>query len=189
MDTAIAPEISASLRGVQHGQNVNFIANHSIDRDVVLVQHQFSGAVDAAGFAELMLARNVELGAQLADKAGRAIRVVLADVGGNLVQAGQRPARPAQLCYTPKCNLRGLAMEATTKDLRLHSAELLAATDRGDAVVITYRGRRRAILQRWEESRGRLPAGRRNPAFGMWADASDDVAAQVRALRAPRALP
>ncbi|MFO8015861.1 MAG: prevent-host-death family protein, partial [Candidatus Woesearchaeota archaeon] len=30
-------------------------------------------------------------------------------------------------------------MEATTKDLRLHTRELLAATDRGEEVVISYR--------------------------------------------------
>lgn len=80
-------------------------------------------------------------------------------------------------------------MEATTKDLRLHSPKLLAATDRGEAVVITYRGRRRAILQRWEEQSERQDAGQRNPAFGMWADAPGDAEAQVRAMRQPRRLP
>lgn len=79
-------------------------------------------------------------------------------------------------------------MEATTKDLRLHTAELLAATDRGESVVISYRGQRRAVLQRWvgDESR---PASDRNPAFGLWADRDEDVSEQVRELRRGRALP
>lgn len=80
-------------------------------------------------------------------------------------------------------------MKATTKDLRLHTSELLAATDRGESVVITYRGRRRAVLQGWEAPGDRHEANRRNPAFGMWADDVGDVATQVRAMRQPRSLP
>lgn len=80
-------------------------------------------------------------------------------------------------------------MKATTKDLRLHSSELLAATDRGEAVVITYRGRRRAVLQRWEAPDERHDANQRNPAYGMWADDLEDVETQVRAMRQPRQLP
>ena len=37
-------------------------------------------------------------------------------------------------------------MEATTKDLRLHTRTLIAATDRGEEVIITYRGKPRARL-------------------------------------------
>ena len=37
-------------------------------------------------------------------------------------------------------------MEASTKDLRLHTRELLSATDRGEEVIITYHGKRRAKL-------------------------------------------
>lgn len=83
-------------------------------------------------------------------------------------------------------------MKATTKDLRLHTSELLAATDRGESVIITYRGSRRAILRRWEaetKKNGELNAGARNPAFGIWADESGDVEAQVRCLRQRRPLP
>jgi len=40
-------------------------------------------------------------------------------------------------------------MEATIRDLRLHSSKLLAATGRGESVVITYRGKRRAALNPW----------------------------------------
>lgn len=77
-------------------------------------------------------------------------------------------------------------MQATTKDLRLHTAQLLAAVDRGETVVITYRGRRRAVLEPWRET---APRQARNPAFGLWAERSEDVAEQVRRLRQPRDLP
>lgn len=80
-------------------------------------------------------------------------------------------------------------MEATTKDLRLKTPELLAATDRGESVIITYRGSRRAVLRRWDTQNGELPSIRRNPAFGMWADKSGDVDDQVRRLRQRRSLP
>lgn len=82
-----------------------------------------------------------------------------------------------------------LAMEATTKDLRLNTPELLAATDRGESVIITYRGSRRAVLRRWEEQPNTTPGDERNPAFGLWADESDDVDQLVRRLRQPRPLP
>jgi prevent-host-death family protein len=80
-------------------------------------------------------------------------------------------------------------MKATTKDLRLHSAELLAATDRGESVVVTYRGKRRAVLQRWDAAANNQPSASRNPAFGMWAEGTDDVEAYVRTLRQRRPLP
>jgi prevent-host-death family protein len=78
-------------------------------------------------------------------------------------------------------------MEATTKDLRLHAGELLAAADRGEEVVITWRGRRRARLVRWTDEPERSP-GERNPAFGVWADRDGDVDAEVRAPRRSREL-
>ena len=80
-------------------------------------------------------------------------------------------------------------MKATTKDLRLHTAEVLAAVDRGEAVTITYRGVRRALLTRWPEQAEPKGVGDRNPAFGLWADRSDDVEEQVRHLRRRRELP
>lgn len=36
-------------------------------------------------------------------------------------------------------------MEATTKDLRLHMRELIAATERGEEVIITFRGKPRSF--------------------------------------------
>ena len=81
-------------------------------------------------------------------------------------------------------------MEATTKDLRLHTAEILAAADRGEVVYITYRGKRRAVLQGWQQPEaGGDTARGSNPAFAMWADRDDDVERQVRDLRKGRQLP
>ncbi|MDX1604861.1 MAG: hypothetical protein R3202_01640 [Candidatus Competibacterales bacterium] len=80
-------------------------------------------------------------------------------------------------------------MEATTKDLRLNTRALLAATDRGEEVIITYRGQRRAKLVPWSEpDRSDRPGAgdRRNPAFGIWRDRQDCVDEQVRSLRQGR---
>jgi len=79
-------------------------------------------------------------------------------------------------------------MEATTKDLRLHTRELIAATDRGEKIVITYRGKPRAMLTPITEQ---LQAGKRqtrNPAFGLWQESqqTESVDEQVRRLRQPR---
>jgi antitoxin (DNA-binding transcriptional repressor) of toxin-antitoxin stability system len=80
-------------------------------------------------------------------------------------------------------------MEATTKDLRLHTAELLAAADRGESVIITYRGRRRAVIRRWSEAEKSSGVRGPNPAFGIWADRDEDVGQQLRSLRQRRNLP
>jgi antitoxin (DNA-binding transcriptional repressor) of toxin-antitoxin stability system len=77
-------------------------------------------------------------------------------------------------------------MKATTKDLRLHTQELLAAADRGETVIITYRGRCRAVLKGWREMSEPPDSAARNPAFGLWADRREDVDAAVRRLREPR---
>lgn len=79
-------------------------------------------------------------------------------------------------------------MEATTKDLRLHTKALMAATSRGEEVIISYRGKRRAKLVPLEDQpRARVGA---NPLFGLWADAETDLSVeeQVRRLRAPRSF-
>ncbi len=80
-------------------------------------------------------------------------------------------------------------MKATTKDLRLHTSSLLAAVDRGETVVITYRGKCRAVLRRWEEPQGAVAEGLHNPAFGIWADLDEEPDVYVRRLRQPRTQP
>ncbi len=76
-------------------------------------------------------------------------------------------------------------MEATTKELRLRTKELLAATDRGEEVTITFRGEPRArLIGLTVPEKDARPE--RNPAFGIWSDRRDDVEEQLRMLRAPR---
>ena len=80
-------------------------------------------------------------------------------------------------------------MKATTKDLRLHTRELIAVTDRGEQVIITYRGKARArLVPLDDESESKKSAP--NPAFGLWADRSDQpsIEEQVRRWRQPREL-
>lgn len=80
-------------------------------------------------------------------------------------------------------------MEATTKDLRLHTRELIAATERGERVIITFRGKARAVLTGLNEE----PVAQRaavNPAFGLWSDKGQadgaSIDEEVRAMRKPR---
>jgi prevent-host-death family protein len=77
-------------------------------------------------------------------------------------------------------------VKASAKDLRFHSKRLLEAVDRGEEVVITYRGRPRARL---------IPAGalptrprRETGLFGLWRDHEgiDDVVNYVDELRGTR---
>ncbi len=77
-----------------------------------------------------------------------------------------------------------MTVKATTRDLRLRTKELIAATARGEEVVITFRGEPRAKLIGWQSAeRPKAASGARNPAFGLWADRGEDVERQVRALR------
>ncbi|MEH6552235.1 MAG: type II toxin-antitoxin system prevent-host-death family antitoxin [Pseudomonadales bacterium] len=80
-------------------------------------------------------------------------------------------------------------MEATTKDLRLHTKELISATDRGEQVIITYHGKPRAVLAPYVDS-NQVNAEQHNPAFGLWADKKhkQTVAQQVRYARTPRSF-
>jgi prevent-host-death family protein len=77
-------------------------------------------------------------------------------------------------------------MHATVKDLRLRARALLAATQRGEIVEITHRGKPCARLVGLAGNQQETRPSR-NPAFGLWADREEmDVDSQVRRLRAPR---
>ena len=77
-------------------------------------------------------------------------------------------------------------MEASIKDLRLHTRTLIAATDRGEEVVITWHGRPRARLVPLGDAPAAGPAVGRNPAFGLWSDRNGSVDEEVRGLRRGR---
>lgn len=76
-------------------------------------------------------------------------------------------------------------MQATTKDLRFHTKEIMDAADRGEEVVITFRGKPYVKIVPIEEPR---QAGQNISLFGIWKDRPDinDVDTHVRSLRKGR---
>jgi prevent-host-death family protein len=76
-------------------------------------------------------------------------------------------------------------MKATAKDLRFHSKELLDAVNRGEEVVITFRGKPCAKLVPHREDNER---NLKNELFGIWKDNDRvrDVDTYVRDLRKGR---
>jgi len=78
-------------------------------------------------------------------------------------------------------------MEVTAKGLRGRIGELLACVERGESVVITYRGRPRARLVAIDRT-PQSSSTSEKPGFGMWRDRADmdDVDGYVRDLRRPR---
>jgi len=76
-------------------------------------------------------------------------------------------------------------MKATAKDLRFHAKELLDTVNRGEEVIITYRGNPCARLIPYHEIREKTS---KNELFGIWKDNSDtqDVEDYVRSLRKGR---
>jgi prevent-host-death family protein len=80
---------------------------------------------------------------------------------------------------------RGGAMKATAKDLRFHSRELLDTVNRGEEVVITFRGKPCAKLIPYKEKKN---DGLKNELFGIWKDNDKirDIDEYVRGLRKGR---
>jgi len=60
-------------------------------------------------------------------------------------------------------------MNASAKDLRIHSKQLLKTVSRGEEVIITYHGKPLAKLVPVEGKAEKRPA-KHSPAFGMWAN-------------------
>ena len=76
-------------------------------------------------------------------------------------------------------------MKATAKDLRFNSKELLDTVNRGEEIVITFRGKPCAKLIPYTE---RNKETDENQLFGIWKDNDNvkDVDAYVRGLRKGR---
>jgi len=76
-------------------------------------------------------------------------------------------------------------MKATAKDLRFHSKELIDSVNRGEEVVITFRGKPCAKLVPYQELKNKKE---QNELFGMWKDYDlvEDVNGYVRNLRQGR---
>lgn len=77
-------------------------------------------------------------------------------------------------------------MKATAKDLRFHSKELLNTVNRGEEVIITYRGKPCAKLVPYDESEKDKKI--KSNLFGMWKDnhGIEDVDHYVRDIRKGR---
>lgn len=75
-------------------------------------------------------------------------------------------------------------MKATAKDLRFHSKELLNTVNRGEEVIITYRGKPCAKLVPYDEH----TPDKKNNLFGMWKnnDLITDVDNHIRNVRKGR---
>jgi len=76
-------------------------------------------------------------------------------------------------------------MKATAKDLRFHSKELLNTVNRGEEVIITFRGKPCAKLVPYGETKVQI---RKNELFGIWKDNAivRDVKEYVKDLRKGR---
>ena len=76
-------------------------------------------------------------------------------------------------------------MKATAKDLRFHSKDLIDSVNRGEEVVITFRGKPCAKLVPYQEQK-KKPG--KNGLFGIWKDndAILNVGEYVRDLRKGR---
>ena len=76
-------------------------------------------------------------------------------------------------------------MKATAKDLRFHSKELLDTVNRGEDVVITFRGKPCAKLVPYRETKKEII---KNELFGIWKDNDivRNVDEYVRGLRKGR---
>jgi prevent-host-death family protein len=77
-------------------------------------------------------------------------------------------------------------MRASAKELRSKANQILDAVLRGEEVVITYRGKARARMIRYDKAHAKK--GNAHALFGMWADHSlvADVGRYVRDLRKGR---
>ena len=78
-------------------------------------------------------------------------------------------------------------MQATAKDLRFHSKELLNTVSRGEEVVITYRGKPCAKLVPIADEEKKATA-QPNELFGIWKDnvQTEDVDNYLRSMRKGR---
>lgn len=78
-------------------------------------------------------------------------------------------------------------MKATAKDLRFYSKELLESANRGEEVVITYRGKPYAKLIPFDRTEN-SSEDQKHSLFGIWKDNEDvaDVDNYIRHIRKGR---
>ena len=78
-------------------------------------------------------------------------------------------------------------MKVTVQDLRKNMKGIWAAIDRNEEVILTYRGRPKAVIVPYPNSTAAISASEHS-AFGMWAERKDinNVETFVRDLRTGR---
>jgi antitoxin (DNA-binding transcriptional repressor) of toxin-antitoxin stability system len=87
------------------------------------------------------------------------------------------------------CTLKGgIVMEASMLDLRKKMKDVMSAIERHERVILTHRGRQRAVITPLDEAAKPTVKVADLPAFGMWAKRSEmsDAVAFVKKLRDPR---
>ncbi|MGI5924247.1 MAG: hypothetical protein ACOX9E_09910 [Lentisphaeria bacterium] len=79
-------------------------------------------------------------------------------------------------------------MEASMLDLRKKMKDVMSAIERHERVILTHRGRQRAVITPLDEAAKPTVKVADLPAFGMWAKRSEmsDAVAFVKKLRDPR---
>ncbi len=61
-------------------------------------------------------------------------------------------------------------MEATAKDLRLHSKEIIEGLKRGKEIMLTYRGKPTAMIIPFRKKLNKRKKGEIIKLFGIWKD-------------------
>ena len=79
-------------------------------------------------------------------------------------------------------------MHATTLDLRYRTREVLSSLDRGESVVITFRGKPRGVIAPYRETKAtkRESSIMDHPFIGMWAGSGTTVDDETNRLRGGR---
>ena len=79
-------------------------------------------------------------------------------------------------------------MEASVLDLRRKMSDIMSDIGRHEHVILTYRGRRRAVIIPLEEEKQCQIRTADLPAFGLWADRDEmaDPVKYVEEIRKPR---
>ncbi|MHB9014030.1 MAG: type II toxin-antitoxin system Phd/YefM family antitoxin [Ignavibacteriaceae bacterium] len=77
-------------------------------------------------------------------------------------------------------------MQSTAKELRFHTKEILNSVNRGEEIIITFRGKPYAKIVPLKESK--KDKNSKNELFGIWKDRKDmeNVDEYVRNLRKSR---
>ena len=79
-------------------------------------------------------------------------------------------------------------MNATTLDLRYRTREVLRSLDRGESVVITFRGKPRGVIAPYRETTSAKHESSimDHPFIGMWAGSGTTVDDEMNRLRGGR---